>query len=77
MAAAKGKLDTLVEKAISRKFLVWLTATGLMSYGMIASGDWVIISGLYLGGQSVIDGIVKMKSGMQNETDQDSTKENY
>ena len=35
-----------------------------MSYGMIASGDWVIISGLYLGGQSVIDGIVKMKSGM-------------
>jgi len=49
MAAAKGKLDKLVEKAISRKFLVWLTATGLMSYGMIASGDWVIISGLYLG----------------------------
>jgi hypothetical protein len=64
MAAAKGKLDKLVEKAISRKFLVWLTATGLMSYGMIASGDWVIISGLYLGGQSVIDGIVKMKSGI-------------
>ena len=64
MSYVQGKLDRLVEKMISRKFLVWLTATGLMSYGMIASGDWVIISGLYLGGQSVIDGIVKMKSGM-------------
>lgn len=64
MAAAKGKLDKLVEKAISRKFLVWISATSLMAYGMIESSDWVIISGLYLGGQSVIDGIVKMKSGM-------------
>jgi len=64
MAAVKGKLDKLVEKIISRKFLVWISATSLMAYGMIDSSDWVIISGLYLGGQSVIDGIVKMKSGM-------------
>tara|TARA_R100001079_G_scaffold82370_1_gene45721 strand:+ start:204 stop:401 length:198 start_codon:yes stop_codon:yes gene_type:complete len=64
MAVVKGKLDKLVEKVISRKFLVWISATSLMAYGMIESSDWVIISGLYLGGQSVIDGIVKMKSGM-------------
>jgi len=64
MARAKAKLDLFVEKVISRKFLVWISATSLMAYGMIESSDWVIISGLYLGGQSVIDGIVKMKSGM-------------
>jgi len=58
---AQGKLDKLVEKAISRKFLVWLTATGLMVTSGLESGDWVIISALYIGGQTVIDGIAKLK----------------
>ena len=58
---AQGKLDKLVEKAISRKFLVWITATGLMMTSGLESGDWVIISALYIGGQTVIDGIAKLK----------------
>lgn len=58
---AKAKLDKFTEKLISRKFLVWIAATSLMAYGLLDSADWVIISGLYLGGQSVIDGIVKLK----------------
>jgi len=61
MAAIKGKLDLLVEKAISRKLLVWITATGLMLTANLESADWVIISGLYLGGQGVIDAIAKLK----------------
>ena len=61
MQYAQGKLDKLVEKAISRKFLVWLTATGLMVTSGLESGDWVIISALYIGGQTVIDGIAKLK----------------
>jgi len=32
MEETKGKLDRLVEKMISRKFLVWLTATGLWRF---------------------------------------------
>ena len=32
-----------------------------MYLGNLESADWVIISGLYLGGQSVIDAIVKLK----------------
>ena len=60
MAAAKGKLDKLVEKIISRKFMVWLAATYLMVAAHLDSGDWVIISGLYLGGQSAIDAIVRL-----------------
>jgi len=59
--AAVGKLDKFTEKIISRKFLVWISATTLMAYGLLDSADWVVISGLYLGGQSVIDGIVKLK----------------
>jgi hypothetical protein len=61
MAKTKAKLDKFTEKLISRKFLVWIAATSLMAYGLLDSADWVIISGLYLGGQSVIDGIVKLK----------------
>ena len=57
----QAKLDKLVEKAISRKLLVWVTATGLMLTANLASSDWVIISGLYLGGQGVIDAIAKLK----------------
>jgi len=61
MATAKAKLDALVEKMISRKFMVWLTATGLMVFSNLESSDWVIISGIYIGGQTVIDGIAKLK----------------
>lgn len=61
MSYVQGKLDRLVEKMISRKFLVWLTATGLLAFSDLTSGDWVIISAIYIGGQTVIDGIGKLK----------------
>ena len=61
MDETKGKLDRLVEKMISRKFLVWLTATGLMAFYGLDSGDWVMLSAIYIGAQGVIDGIAKMK----------------
>ena len=57
----KGKLDLLLEKAISRKLLVWVMATVLMLTANLESADWVIISGLYLGGQGIIDAIAKLK----------------
>ena len=61
MTYVQGKLDRLVEKAISRKFMVWLTATGLLSFSDLTSGDWVMISAIYIGGQAIIDGIARMK----------------
>ena len=54
-------LDRGLSKLTSRKLLVWVAATALMWMGNLESADWVIISGLYLGGQSVIDAIVKLK----------------
>ena len=61
MNMIKGALDKSLEKAVSRKLLVWITATGLAYAGYLTSGDWVTISALYLGGQAVIDAVVKLK----------------
>ena len=57
---ARALLDKGLEKILSRKLLVWATATGLAATGYLTSGDWVTISALYIGGQSVIDAIVKL-----------------
>ena len=62
MNLIKGALDRSLEKVVSRKLLVWATATGLAYAGYLTSGDWVTISALYLGGQAVIDAVVKLKS---------------
>ncbi len=58
---ARGAIDKVLEKLISRKLLVWVTATALMFTSHMDSGDWLILSALYIGGQSVIDAIVKLK----------------
>ena len=54
-------VDTWLAKVTSRKLLGWTTATVLMGLALIESGDWVMISALYIGGQSVVDAIAKMK----------------
>ncbi len=59
----KGALDKVVEKAISRKFLVFLTATGLMAYAGLDSDTWGMIAIVYIGGQSVIDAAMMWKHG--------------
>ena len=56
-----GLVDTWLSKITSRKLMVWTTATVLMCLSMIESADWLMISALYIGGQSVIDAIAKMK----------------
>tara|TARA_R100001129_G_scaffold143113_2_gene104182 strand:- start:4039 stop:4233 length:195 start_codon:yes stop_codon:yes gene_type:complete len=63
MTMIKGALDKGLEKVVSRKLLVWATATGLAATGFLTSADWVTVSALYLGGQSVVDAVVKLKGG--------------
>ena len=55
----KGVLDRIVERVISRKFLVFCTATGLMASSSLDSETWGLIAICYIGGQSVID-VAKM-----------------
>ena len=61
MAKAQAFMDTWLSKLTSRKLMVWLTATGLALTDHLTSEDWVIISAIYIGGQTVIDGIARLR----------------
>jgi len=53
--------DKALEKIVSRKLLAWATATGLMIWGNLESGDWIILSAVYIGGQTVVDSVVALR----------------
>ena len=53
----------ILEKAISRKLLVFATATGLMAYSLLDPDTWGMIAIVYVGGQSVIDTVKVYKHG--------------
>tara|TARA_R110002074_G_scaffold152893_7_gene307395 strand:- start:1630 stop:1830 length:201 start_codon:yes stop_codon:yes gene_type:complete len=61
MAKAQAFADTWLAKLTSRKLMVWLTATGLTFTGHVTSEDWVLISAIYIGGQTIIDGLARLK----------------
>jgi hypothetical protein len=51
----KGVLDGLQEKIVSRKLLVFGTATALLVYAGLDADTWGMIAMMYIGGQSAID----------------------
>jgi len=59
----KGVLDSLQEKVVSRKLLVFLTATALMMYANLDPDIWGMIAVCYIGGQSAIDFAKSWKHG--------------
>ncbi len=58
-------LDRTLNKLVSRKLMVWLTATGLMLTETLPlqSGDWVAISLAYIGIQGLADIAREWKHG--------------
>jgi hypothetical protein len=58
----KNGLDKFLDKIISRKLLVWITATVLMYGSKITSDDWVLICMIYLGSQGALDIVEKFLS---------------
>ena len=57
-------LDKLLSKLISRKLMVWGTATGLLAFANLSSSDWVAISLVYIGSQGAVDLAKAWKHGM-------------
>ena len=54
-------MDRGLEKLVSRKLLAWTTATGLLLFADLASSDWVIITCVYIGGQTVVDTVARLR----------------
>jgi hypothetical protein len=57
----KHIFDRGLEKIVSRKLLAWATATSLLLFADLASGDWVIITCVYIGGQTVVDTVARLR----------------
>ena len=75
MVAFRHGLDKTLDKLISRKLLVWLTATVLMYGSKITSDDWVLICMIYLGSQGALD-IVEKVLKLKNTTNTNTTTTN-
>ena len=63
MGRMKAFADKHVERFISRKFLAWLTATGLCGYGFVSSSYWVAVTLAYIGTQALVDMATTWKHG--------------
>tara|TARA_R110001599_G_scaffold168137_1_gene357963 strand:+ start:758 stop:937 length:180 start_codon:yes stop_codon:yes gene_type:complete len=57
----KGKIDKFLGYFISKKLSVFIVASFFVGFGMIQSTEWVNISLIYIGGQSVIDAVAKLR----------------
>ena len=57
----KHIIDKGLNKLISRKLMAWATATCLLLFADLASSDWVIITCVYIGGQTVVDTVARLK----------------
>ena len=61
----KGIMDAVQEKMISRKLLVFSTATALLYWSDLDPETWGMIAMMYITGQSVIDAVKAWKWGGQ------------
>jgi|TARA_Y100000310_G_C20469814_1_gene709416 hypothetical protein len=59
----RAMTDKVLGKLISRKLLVFLTATGLMAYSNLDSETWGMIAIVYIGSQGAIDAVKTWRHG--------------
>jgi len=57
----KHLLDKGLEKFVSRKLLAWATACFLLAFADLASGDWTMITVVYIGTQGAVDMVARLK----------------
>ena len=66
MSRVKPFLDKFLGRFLSRKLMVWMTATWFMLVGdALTSSDWVAVSLAYIGIQGIADIAATWKHGNQ------------
>lgn len=58
---SRQEIDTILNKFISRKLIVFIIACIGLFIGNLTSTDWVIIATIYISVQGVTDMILKLK----------------
>ncbi|MCW4031010.1 MAG: hypothetical protein NWE80_01455 [Candidatus Bathyarchaeota archaeon] len=61
----KGWIDRGVAKIVSRKLLVWGTATVALFTGAVPAQEWLQVCLLYIGSQAAVDIVVAYKGASQ------------
>ncbi len=59
----KSRIDLVMEKVVSRKLLVFLTATALMVNTSLDSDTWGMIAVVYIGSQAAVDAMKVFRHG--------------
>lgn len=60
-ARKAAALDKALHKVVSRKLLVWGTATGAMFIGMVDATNWVDICMVYIGSEAATNMIATLR----------------
>jgi hypothetical protein len=55
-------IDKILSFTISKKLTVFIIATFYLYFDKIDSEQWIMLSAIYIGGQTIIDVILKLKS---------------
>jgi len=58
----KGLFDRGISKLVSRKLMVWATATVALFTGVVPAEQWLQVCLLYIGSQAWVDMIVSYKN---------------
>ncbi len=61
-------LDKLMKRFVSKKLTVFIIACVFLFLDKVSSDDWVFLSIVYVGGQSLIDSIVAIKTKNSNQS---------
>jgi len=57
----KELVDTIVNKLVSRKLLVFVVSVVALFKGSITGDNWIVVSTAYIGTEAVIDAVVRLK----------------
>jgi len=58
----KPVIDSILKFMISKKLSIMIIATVLIFYDKISGTQWMNVAVIYIGGQTIIDAIIKLRS---------------
>ena len=58
---SEAVIDRSLHKVVSRKLLVWGTATGAMFFGMVDATNWVDICMVYIGSEAATNMVTSLR----------------